>query len=271
MKKFLAYLLVITLFSAAYAFAQEDGRRRGGNGGGGGLGNSNSSGGERAGNSGDNGGGQQWKDDSKTQNPHRGGNKQPRNQHGLGNANRGSNSVPGWQGNGLNHHSNRNLNSQNQFPNHQGNQGVGGGNNARIHNGQGGSLNHNQVATVPSNFQRMGIHSVPQPIQNRSQILATNRQRSVITPPGTGPHGMVLHASVLAPRAMTSNIVQTHMGRITSNAAFSAQINLYNRNEVRTNNYYWHNWNGVNYCHYHDTWGYHWYGWYIGSNCFWTR
>jgi hypothetical protein len=45
----------------------------------------------------------------------------------------------------------------------------------------------------------------------------------------------------------------------------------YNRLEVVRNHYYWHNDGGQRFCHYYDPWGFHWYGWYAGSDFFWTR
>jgi hypothetical protein len=58
---------------------------------------------------------------------------------------------------------------------------------------------------------------------------------------------------------------------IITGGGFRAQIGIYNANERVVGNYYWHNGNGFNYCHYYDRWGYHWYGWYLGNSYFWTR
>ena len=35
--------------------------------------------------------------------------------------------------------------------------------------------------------------------------------------------------------------------------------------------YHWHNWNGMNVCHHYDEFGYHWWGFYVGNDYFWTR
>lgn len=35
--------------------------------------------------------------------------------------------------------------------------------------------------------------------------------------------------------------------------------------------YHWHDWNGWRVCHHYDTWGYHWWGFYVGDVYFWTR
>jgi hypothetical protein len=53
--------------------------------------------------------------------------------------------------------------------------------------------------------------------------------------------------------------------------ALNPQVAGFNSAENRTNHYYWHNGGDYNYCHYVDNWGYHWYGWYAGGSCFWTR
>ncbi len=266
MKKFLLVLFVVTLFPAVFSFAQDDGRHRGGNGGGGSLGNSNSSGGERIKSSGDGGNKSQWSGNQKPLKQRKGGNKPSSKQRGLVNRNKGVNPANNWTGGHPANNSNRGINSQNQQ-----NNGIGKNAGRNGNSLQKAGINRGQSATIPPKFQKMGIRSVPQPIQNRGQILRTNRQQSVITPPSSGPHGQILHASAMAPRAMTGNIVQTHMSTIAHSASFTAQINVYNRNENRANNYYWHTWNGNNYCHYYDNWGYHWYGWYIGPSYFWTR
>ena len=36
-------------------------------------------------------------------------------------------------------------------------------------------------------------------------------------------------------------------------------------------NYHWQNWNGMNVCHHYDEFGFHWWGFYVGSAYFWTR
>jgi hypothetical protein len=58
---------------------------------------------------------------------------------------------------------------------------------------------------------------------------------------------------------------------VVARPQLTAQISIYNRNEVVPNHYYWHTYSGWNYCHYYDPYGFHWYGWYVGNNCFWSR
>jgi hypothetical protein len=126
-----------------------------------------------------------------------------------------------------------------------------------------------QVA-VPGRFRSLGIRSVPQPLTNRSQYVATNRAHSTIPLPSTGPNGQALSAKLVARANIGSSVIQHHMGLISAGVEIN-RINQYNRAEVRPNYYYWHSYNGFNYCHYYDSWGYHWYGWYLGGSCFWTR
>lgn len=58
---------------------------------------------------------------------------------------------------------------------------------------------------------------------------------------------------------------------IINNTTVINNINYYNRTEVTPGRYYWHDYGSSRYCHYYDTYGYHWYGWYIGDVYFWTR
>lgn len=139
-------------------------------------------------------------------------------------------------------------------------------------NGGRGSQNQGQNYRAPkvsAQFRKMGIHSYPHPLA-RNQMLTTDRTHSSITYPTTGAGGASLHAKVFARASISSPVVRTHMATVMS-ADFHSQIVGLNVSETRANNYYWHSYNGFNYCHYYDPWGYHWYGWYLGGNCFWTR
>jgi hypothetical protein len=105
----------------------------------------------------------------------------------------------------------------------------------------------------------------------RSQLLVANPQRSSIAFPGRGPGGVAIHANVFSRTNFSGNpVIQAHMS-VINGGGFRAQIGIYNTNERVVGNYYWHNGNGFNYCHYYDRWGYHWYGWYLGNSYFWTR
>jgi hypothetical protein len=54
-------------------------------------------------------------------------------------------------------------------------------------------------------------------------------------------------------------------------AGIIGNIHNYERMEVHPNQYYWHEDHGFRFCHYYDPWGFHWYGWYVGDDFFWTR
>jgi len=69
---------------------------------------------------------------------------------------------------------------------------------------------------------------------------------------------------------MNGAVVRSQMS-VVARPQLTAQISVYNRTEVVPNHYYWHTYNGWNYCHYYDPYGYHWYGWYVGNSCFWSR
>jgi len=125
-------------------------------------------------------------------------------------------------------------------------------------------------AGVSPAFRSLGVRSYPKPMV-RSKLLIAGSARSSIAFPSRGPGGVALSARVVARTSIsTSPLIRTHMSVITG-GAFRAQINIYNANERVVGNYYWHNGNGFNYCHYYDRWGYHWYGWYLGNSYFWTR
>lgn len=129
---------------------------------------------------------------------------------------------------------------------------------------------HSSSVAVPARFRSQGIRSVPQPLSNRAQYVTTNRAHSTIPLPSVGPNGRPLSAGLMVRANIGSSLVQRHMGMISAGVEIN-RINQYNRMEVRPNHYYWHTYNGFNYCHYYDSWGYHWYGWYLGGSCFWTR
>jgi hypothetical protein len=65
-------------------------------------------------------------------------------------------------------------------------------------------------------------------------------------------------------------MVTAQMAYINSGALNDSLAQM-NQAETRAGHYYWHTGDRFNYCHYVDSWGYHWYGWYAGESCFWTR
>ncbi len=58
---------------------------------------------------------------------------------------------------------------------------------------------------------------------------------------------------------------------IINNTTVINNIHNHNRYETVRGQYYWHEYNGSRYCHQYDQWGFHWYGWYLGSSYFWAR
>ncbi len=127
------------------------------------------------------------------------------------------------------------------------------------------------VGRINPSLQRLGVKNLPPAFKDHHQILQADRAHSSIRYPASGPQGRPLHAAVFEPSAMNNTVVRSHMGLVNTNIAFRAQITHFNNVEILRNNYYWHSYGGFNYCHYYDPWGYHWYGWYLGSSYFWTR
>jgi hypothetical protein len=178
--------------------------------------------------------------------------------------------------------------------NHRGNHALGHSNYRAYHSGRANATNFNRAphvnraradayspshfsyvrsasVAVPGRFRTMGVRSVPRPLTNRAQYITSNRGHSTISLPRTGPNGLALSTHVMARTQIGSAVVQQHMASLGANNVEMNRINHYNQIETRPNYYYWHSYNGYNYCHYYDPWGYHWYGWYIGDSCFWTR
>ena len=154
---------------------------------------------------------------------------------------------------------------------HQRPQGAMGHANSRPTHMNGRVENKGRTMEVNPKLRKMGFKRAPEPIRDRTKILVVSRERSVIHYPVAGPHGVDLHVRAFEPRQMTTVTIRNHMAKIAVRGAFGAQVIGFNRSEAVPNHYYWHTWNGMNYCHYYDPWGYHWYGWYMGSGYFWTR
>jgi hypothetical protein len=57
---------------------------------------------------------------------------------------------------------------------------------------------------------------------------------------------------------------------LVNSGGFRGQIGYYNAHENVVGHYYWHNYNGNNFCHYYDRWGCNWYGWNCGSSFYWS-
>ena len=123
---------------------------------------------------------------------------------------------------------------------------------------------------VRKKLQNIGVTKAPGYIMDRQEIINTDRAHSIIHPPLNGPQGLALRAVAVSPRHYSDPIVKTQM-KLVVQASMRQRIQQYNQLETVQGRYYWHTDNGFNYCHYVDPWGYHWYGWYVGSQYFWTR
>jgi hypothetical protein len=123
---------------------------------------------------------------------------------------------------------------------------------------------------VRKKLQKIGVTREPSYITDRSEIINTDRLHSTIRFPQTGPDHQPLSARLVSPRHFNDPIVRNQMAKI-NDPVVMARIDRFNAAETRSNYYYWHNEDGFNYCHYLDPFGYHWYGWYLGGQCFWTR
>ncbi len=133
--------------------------------------------------------------------------------------------------------------------------------------GAGGGFSGGGGGSVSPRLHSMGVRSVPRSFTNRSQLFSSSYRGMGL--PSRGPGGGAFRASAVSPRAMSSVSVRTNMARVNS-VGFRSQIGGFNARETMVGHYYWHNYNGLNFCHYYDRWGCHWYGWYFGSAFYWS-
>jgi hypothetical protein len=123
---------------------------------------------------------------------------------------------------------------------------------------------------VRQKLKKIGVSSEPNLITDRSEIIETDKAHSAITFPQKGADHQVITAAVVSSRHFNDSVVHDQMTMVNS-PEWQARANQYNTSENQAGHYYWHNDGGVNYCHYLDASGYNWYGWYVGSQYFWTR
>jgi hypothetical protein len=151
------------------------------------------------------------------------------------------------------------------FSGASGDSGVGGGfSNSSGYSGDSGRRGN----SVSPKLRSLGIRSVPRYFTQRSQLLSAG-SASHLGLPSQGPRGEAFRAAVVSPRAMNSTLVRNNMA-VVNRAGFRSQVHSFNARETTVGRYYWHNFNGVNFCHYYDRWGCHWYGWYCGSSFYWS-
>jgi hypothetical protein len=116
----------------------------------------------------------------------------------------------------------------------------------------------------------LGVHSTPHRIDVRSSILQAPRSRSTMQVPQRGPEGRALPQHQVGLRQWQGAGLSARMDRL--NAAPSVQaFGRMNSDESQRNRYYWHDDGGDRFCHFRDSWGQHWYGWYGGDSFFWVR
>jgi hypothetical protein len=100
--------------------------------------------------------------------------------------------------------------------------------------------------------------------------MDTDKTHSTIRFPQKGADHQAITAAAVSPRHFNDDVVRNNM-KLVNSGEWQARINGFNSTENQPGHYYWHNDDGINYCHYLDASGYHWYGWYVGSQYFWTR
>ena len=131
-----------------------------------------------------------------------------------------------------------------------------------------GYSNGGSASFVSPRLRSLGVRSVPRSFTNRSQLFSAGSGRNLGLP-SQGPRGESFRASFVSSRAMNSTMVRNNMARVNT-LGFRSQIRTFNTRETMVGHYYWHNYNGSNFCHYYDRWGCHWYGWYFGSSFYWS-
>lgn len=306
MKKILIVFLALGLFQGGAAWAQDFGRhgRDGGDAGGPAMGNGGNAGNNGNGGNSDKGGNSDngAKADNSAKSDNAGGDKKvreekpanrnngnknnrakghPSNSPGFlgGNGNNGALNKKNGRASGWNRSPNRNQNNKNEPFNRSQNNGVRAGNSHPGFQNPGRDVNRGNRPQgkvppqdkIPAHLQKIGVKHLPPSFVDRKNILNTDRAHSAVSLPRKGPNGAAFHVSVVPARNMSSTTVRTHMSLVSNQAFVSAKVSLYNRRETQVNHYYWHSYRGFSYCHYYDPWGYHWYGWHVGSGFFWSR
>jgi hypothetical protein len=123
---------------------------------------------------------------------------------------------------------------------------------------------------VRKKLQTIGVKTAPRYITDRAEIVATDRTHSTIHFPQKGPDNGALRANFVTSRHYNDDLVR-HQMNVVNDVDYMRRVVADNAKETKSNYYYWHKDKDFNYCHYIDGSGYHWYGWYVGDRCFWTR
>ena len=139
---------------------------------------------------------------------------------------------------------------------------------------------HHHLSRAPGDFSstrsiqrwgQMGIHNVPRPIPHEPRMPALGHGQTSPSLPSRGPEGHSFHSALVSPHDMNSAVVRDHMRAIAKDRAFTDQVTRWKAGEREPGHTYWHNYNGINYCHFYDRRGNHWYGWWRGGSFFWTQ
>jgi hypothetical protein len=137
-------------------------------------------------------------------------------------------------------------------------------------NGQGEGNKASPPRQVPEHFRQKGVQSMPR-IFDRRHVMREENRRSNILFPRTGPVFHDKKPRLFSRKMISSPLVHDHFRAIMHDHGFLGSLPQLQRAEREEGHYYWHRWNEVDYCHYYDPWGYHWYGWYLGPRFFWVR
>jgi len=264
-KHLIVLLMIFSLYPVSPAFSEG----RGGGGGGGSFGGGGgNAGGESRGGGGDFGGGSAYQSDNSFSD---------RGNYSVAYSSRGNNVRSGNLGTrrlGSSYfNSRRNFSfsgRQNSFNRGYGyslsNRNYSSGDNEFAHLG-GNPSRYVASSIVPSRLKSLGVKNMPHSVLN-TQMPDVGRNSPQLVYPRVGPTGTALHAVAVTPRTNAA-FVRTHMATFMNNRSFMSNVNGFNRTENQAGRYYWHNWNGSQYCHYCDGNGCNWYGCYDGGNCFW--
>ena len=123
---------------------------------------------------------------------------------------------------------------------------------------------------VRKKLQKIGVSTEPSLITDRAEMMGTDKAHSAIRFPEKGPDHQPITASAVSPRHFNDDVVRNQM-KLVDSSEWQTRADQYNVSENQAGHYYWHNDDGVSYCHYLDSSGYNWYGWYTGGQYFWTR
>ena len=122
-----------------------------------------------------------------------------------------------------------------------------------------------ETPTSPLSLSPTETPALPKPIVLKgSDKLNDSENHSIPSPPKKSADGNPLQVK---------NSDQIPRGEALNNltdSSFLSQIPGFNKSEDKSKTYYWHPLNGVNYCHFRDGSGNHWYGWQANGKFQWA-